>query len=236
VSSVVAGFTPTLAGLHFPNRFPEGTSALAGIPASIPLPSGGSLSVNDASNGLCGGMAFTAIDYFVAGQAPPVDVTAPGNDSPLFRHLVTRLIDSWDIPEGVLPYLALMNPLVSDGEVWWKFWAHGRAWTMIRNEWPKVRADIDGGALSPLGLIRAKSSNPVDLKHHHQVVAWGYDLLGNDLSLFLYDPNEPDNDNVRMSLSLADPRRPTAVTYTPADPAFPVWCFFRVGYRPVPPP
>jgi hypothetical protein len=153
----------------------------------------------------------------------------------MFKHLVKRLVDSWDIPAGVARYLELMNPSVSDGEVLWKFWTHGRVHVMVREEWPKIQRDIDGGHPSPLGLIRVKSWNPGDLKLNHQVVAWAYDLVGTDLTVFLYDPNLPDNDEVRMTLSLADPRTPTEVTYTP-DPGDPTWCFFRVKYTRVPPP
>jgi hypothetical protein len=42
---------------------------------------------------------------------------------------------------------------------------------MIREEWPKIRADIEGGHPSALGLVRAKSWNPLDLKFNHQVLA-----------------------------------------------------------------
>jgi hypothetical protein len=233
---MVSGFTPKQAGLHFPNDFPEGTRAISWIPAAITLSGGRSVTVNDASAGLCGGMAFAAVDYYEDGRQPPRDITdPPPRDHPLFTFLVKRLVDSWDIPAGVIRYLELMNPSVSDGELWWKVWAHGRAYVMIRNEWPKIKRDIDLGHPSPLGLIRIKSWNPGDLKHNHQVVAWGYDLAGTGLTLFLYDPNEPDNDEVQMTLDLADPRRATQVMYTP-DPGLPTWCFFRVKYSPVPPP
>jgi hypothetical protein len=236
MTRTVPGFTPKEAGLHFPNDFPEGTRAVSWIPAAISLPGGRSITVNDASAGLCGGMALTAIDYFEAGRRrPPEMTTPPGRDDPLFRHLVKRLVDSWDIPAGVARYLELMNPSVSDGEVWWKVWDHGRAHVMIRKEWPGIQRDIDSGHPSPLGLIRIKSWNPMDLKHNHQVVAWGYDLVGTQLTLFLYDPNLPDDDEVRMTLSVADPRRATPVTYSPqAD--LPTWCFFRVTSSPVAPP
>jgi hypothetical protein len=63
MSPSVADFTPKQAGLHFPNDFPEGTRAISWIPAAISLPGGRSITVNDASAGLCCGMAFTTIDY-----------------------------------------------------------------------------------------------------------------------------------------------------------------------------
>lgn len=235
VRRVVEGFTASTAGLRFANDFPEGTRAIPWVPASIRFPGGRSLTVNDASAGLCGGMAFTAIDYFEAKRPIDPRTAVPDSNDPLFRHIVKRLLESWDIPKGVLTYLKLMNPKVADNHVWWKFWSRGRSRVMIRREWPKIRADIDAGHPSPLGLIRTKSWNPNDLKFNHQVVAWGYEIDGEQLSLLLYDPNSPANDDVRLVLSLANPNGPTPVVYVP-DPGRQTWCFFRVRYTPALPP
>ncbi len=98
--SEVAGFKPSRSGLHFPNSFPQGTPAVQGIPASIDIPGDGSLAVNDAGNGLCGGMALTVIDYLAAGIDPPADTSPPEPGSALYRHLVRRLLDSWNLPTG----------------------------------------------------------------------------------------------------------------------------------------
>ena len=84
----------------------------------------------------------------------------------------------------------------------------------------KVRADIDAGHPSPLGLIKVKSSDPWQLKHDHQVLAYGYDLDDGMLALRVYDPNRPGRDDVRLSLSVADPWHLTAMTLLP--PARPV--------------
>jgi hypothetical protein len=236
VSPAVPDFAPSTRGLHFPNSFPAGTPALGGIPASITIPGFGAIPVNDASNGLCGGMVFAVRDYFEAGQTPPTDTSPPDSGTPLFRFLVQRLIDSWSLPTGVLRYLYLMNPGLPDHETWFEPWAHGRGWIMTEQEWPKVRADIDGGRLSPLGLIRRKSWNPMDLSHQHQVLVYGYDLVAGVLTLDLYDPNNPDRDDVTMTVSLQDAGR-RAVAYSPPDEQFPeVFCFFRVPYSPKRPP
>jgi hypothetical protein len=235
MSPDVAGFRPSTSGFRFENDWPTGTPALALIPAAISLPGGRSVTINDASNGLCGGMAFAAIDYFAAGLRPPTMWTAPGPGEPLFRFIVERLLASWNLPAGPLRYWSLMSPALSDGRVWWKPWTKGRAAVMAA-EWAAVKADLDAGKPSPLGLIRVRSFNPGDLKHHHQVVAWGYELDGDVVTVRLYDPNHPLDDDVTMRLSLADPSRPIAVEYTPADPGYPVLCFFRVPYRPTEPP
>jgi hypothetical protein len=214
----VPGFLPSTRGLHFPNRFPH-------VPnLEIDLPGGRTLPIGDAANGLCGGMAYTVRDLLEAGVAPPALRSAPG-EGPLFRYIADRLLDSFNLPFGPATYLRLMHPALPDGDL---AVIHGRAWRMIRLEWPAIRSDLDRGALSPLGLVKAKSRDPRQLGRNHQVLAWGYDLDGSRLTLRLYDPNHPDDDQVTMSLDLAHPRRPTKVTCSDGGT---VWCFFRTAYR-----
>jgi hypothetical protein len=195
-----------------------------------------SLPIGDASDGLCGGMAFAARDYFEAERPPPQDAIAPG-EGPLFDYLCDRLFDSFDLPWGPARYLELMSPFLPDGESLLSRlgWApHGRAWRAVHDEWPKVRGDIDAGHPSVLGLIKVKSSDPRQLKQDHQVLAHGYALEGGVLTLRLYDPNQPGRDDVTLSLSIADPSRPTAITVWPTTG--PVFAFFRVAYPPSSPP
>jgi len=71
---------------------------------------------------------------------------------------------------------------------------------------------------------------------NHQVVVYGYILDDTDLTMRLYDPNSPNNDNVTMSLSIADPEHTTTVTNSVVTN---VHCFFRPSYTfssPPPPP
>jgi hypothetical protein len=181
-------------------------------------------------------MAFAARDYFEADRTPPLESTAPG-EGPLFDYLVDRLFDSFDLPLGPMRYLQLMSPAMPDADtVLTRFGIapHGRAWRTVVQEWPKIRADLDAGHPSPLGLVRVRSTNPIDLKQNHQVLAYGYDLEGSALTLHVYDPNWPGRDDVTFSLDLASPTRPLVVTPLPPGP--PVYAFFRVGYGPVAPP
>ena len=195
-----------------------------------------SIPIGDASNGLCGGMVFAARDYFEADRPTPDDPTAPG-DGPLFEYLSRRLFDSFALPLGPARYLGLMSPLLPDGETVWSrlgLAPHGRAWRTVREEWPKIRADIDAGHPSPLGLVKVKSSDPRLLKRDHQVLAYGYDLEDGILRLRVYDPNKPGRDDVLLSLSVIDPTRPTVISTSPASG--PVYAFFRVTYGPAAPP
>ena len=176
----VPGFRPSTSGLHFPNAFPH-------VPnLEIDLPGGLTVPVGDAANGLCGGMAWTVRDLFEAGLAPPALTTAPG-DGPVFRYVADRLLDSLSLPFGPATYLKLMHPALPDGDL---AMVHGRAWRMVRLEWPAIRGDLDRGTLCPLGLVRAKSRDPRDLGANHQVLA-GATTTGTRLALRLYDPNHP---------------------------------------------
>ena len=226
----VPGFAPSSSGFRFPNDFPKVPLRRIGIPGVISLP------IGDASNGLCGGMAFAARDYFEAARTPPARTTAPGK-GPLYDFIVKRLFDSFNLPYGPVRYLELMHPSYPDGESLWSrlgLAPHGRAWVMVRQEWPKVRAEIDSGHPSPLGLVRVKSTNPFDLKEDHQVLAYAYELTGSLLRLSIYDPNWPGRDDVWLTLDTADPTKPLTVSVSPPDQ--PVYAFFRVNYAPATPP
>lgn len=226
----VPGFLPSASGFRFANHFPKVPVRRIGIPGIVSLPLG------DASRGLCGGMAFAVRDYFEHGRPPPAE-TEPPVTGPLFDYLVDRLFDSFDLPLGPSRYLELMNPFLPDGEsVWSRLGVapRGRAWRMARQEWPKVRAEIDTGHPSPLGLVKVTSANPFDLKRNHQVLAYGYELAGSALRLLLYDPNLPGRDDVTLSVELGGLRGAPRPTVSPAGS--PVVAFFRVPYEPATPP
>jgi hypothetical protein len=226
----VPGFLPSAAGFRFPNSFPKVPVRRIGIPGVLSIP------IGDASNGLCGGMAFAVRDYFEAGREPPPDSSAPA-EGPLFDYIVDRLFDSFDLPFGPVRYLELMSPSLSDTETIWSrlgLAPHGRAWQMANVEWPRVRAEIDGGHPSALGLIRVKSNNPLELKQNHQVLAFAYELLGSSVKLHVYDPNSPGSDDVAILVDLTDPTHAAPPSSFPPGPT--LYAFFRVSYAPAAPP
>jgi len=212
-SARVPGFRPSSNGLGFPNAFPKGPLfRLLGIP------------IGNASNGICGGMAFAARDLFEAGLRPPADTSPPAPGTPLFRYLVRRLFASFDLPLGPLRYLLWM--MLPKGN---RFGLRGVSWRTIRRHWPRVRSGLDQGGLPPLGLVRARG-NPMELGRNHQVLAFGYDLDEATMSLAVrvYDPNHPGDDSPALRLSLAGPDGATAIEYEGGGD--PVYGFFRTGY------
>lgn len=226
MSSVrVPGFLPSTSGLHFVNYYPHEPTL------TITLPAGDVLPIGDAANGLCGGMAFTVADYFEAKQAVPDATAPPPPGSPLYQFIVKRLFDSFNLPLGIGRYLELMEPAFPD--VGLGFGLPGRASVMVKDEWPRIQSMLDAGHPVPLGLIMVKSAAARDLGKNHQVLAYGYDLDGTDLTLHLYDPNHADRDDVQLSLSIASIQVPVPVTYFPTET---VYCFFHTPYTPAQPP
>ncbi|HSM86174.1 MAG TPA: hypothetical protein VLT16_08485 [Candidatus Limnocylindrales bacterium] len=224
----VPGFLPTTTAFKFGNSWPH-------LPLiTIPTPFG-TINIGDTAMGVCGGMAYVARDLFESRALPPTQNTPPDNTSdPICQFTVGRFLDSMS-PAAVTTYYALMDPALPDHETDLSkigLAPHGRAWVMINDAWPKIKADIDSGHPSPIGLVLIKSLNPIDLGHNHVVLVFGYDLIGTDLTLHVYDCNRPLRDDRTIRLSIADPDHTTAVQsdYSGLN------CFFHLDdYRAVAP-
>jgi hypothetical protein len=220
-------FLPSLNGFHFDNSFE----------AVPPLKIIGDLRYGDASKGLCGGMVYAALDYFIAGldlpKIPKEDLSQKYGSpmhGPLFDYIGKRLFSSFDPPAGVWNFIELMHADFPDFKA--RKGALGldprsRAWRMVRQEWPNVKTKLDFGQPCPLGLICVVSNDLKRLGENHQVLAYGYDLVGNDLTLFIYDPNYHDDNDITLKLNIADPEHKTSVTYSKPKN---VYCFFQTNY------
>lgn len=166
--------------------------------------------------GLCGGMAWAARDLHDAGRLPGTSTVAPPLGSTLHDYIYDRLIESLD-PATVTRYQTYSHPAKSEQDL---------AKIMINDEWPLIKADLDAGKLSPLGTIRVRSPWPQDVFKNHQVLAWGYDLDGSQLTLHIYDPNRPNQD-CTLSLNISNPNVLPPITNVNAVSAI---MFFRTPY------
>ncbi len=224
----VAGFSPSSSGFHFANAFPHAPLR------EISVPGIGSIPIGDAANGLCGGMSYTVGDLWTAHVAPPPDTSPPAADSPAFEYIVDRQLDSFADGQVPFRFYELMSPTRPDREPAWadllghlSIDQHSRTYVMVHEEWPAIKADLDAGSLSMLGLIRVVSLDPRQLGHNHQVAAYGYDLSGTSLTLSICDPNWPNDDAVTISLDVGDPMGVATPVYSTGEPLF---CFFRTPY------
>jgi len=192
-SAVVPGFLPSVHGFRFANRWPPGPTITFG-PFDPRV-----LGVGDASDGLCGGMVTTIRDLFEAGIAVPPDPEPPANGTWRFRAIVRRQVDSLDWLRVPLRYydLQAFRPDPPAGLAALLRREPPRV-VAVRDEWPRIRADITAGALPVVGLVRVASSLPRELARNHQVLAHAYDEDGAGFRIRIYDPNHPGRDDVEI--------------------------------------
>ncbi len=223
----VLDFRPSRHGLHFPNAWPSGPTIVLG-PLDISR-----FGVGDAAAGLCGGMAFTVRDLFERHLDPPPDRDPPGGGSPRFRAIVRRQVQSLDWLRVPLRFYDL-GAARPDPPTWWSrlLRREPAAVVAVRDEWPRIRAEIDAGRLATVGLIRHATVNPFELTRDHQVLAYGYRVEPGRLTLRLYDPNFPDNDDVEAIVHLAPDGRAPRLESRPADTLL---GFFLAPYVPAEP-
>ena len=231
---VATDFLPSRDGFQFDNSWPD-------TPYSLPPLRGSFLDLKygNAHSGLCGGFVFGSLDYFYAGQQIPQQRVPPfGEQDPLFLYLVDRLFDTFTVG-SVLMMLNLMDPAFPDtdeGVLSVLGLAEGRAAIMAHKEWPAIREDIDQGRPSPLFIQTIKSLLPTDLGHNHQILAYAYEAQGHDIIIWVYDPNQPRNDEVTMRFNDGDVSQRIVVEHnvhvfeddgvTPR----PIYCFARMDY------
>jgi hypothetical protein len=224
----VPNFKPSTSGFAYANAWPHNPIR------QFRLGNVASLNIGDAANGLCGGLSFTLADLHKVGLVGGPDAQ-PVMGSARYDYIVQRQIDSFDDGRVPLRFYSLMSPTRQDREsplaqLLGAFGVdrHSRTWTMIRVEWPRIRAALDAGRLAPLGLVRAVSADPLQLSHNHQVLAHGYDTDGTKVALRIWDPNWPRDDDVVLGFDAADPGGVAKATWSKPDAA--PLCFFAAPY------
>ena len=192
-SREIDGFLPSRHGLPFANAFPSGPTLTLG-PFDPRI-----IGFGDASAGLCGGMALTARDLFEAGLTAPAASEPPANGSPRFRGLVRRQVQSLDWLRVPLRYFDLQafRPDPPAGIAACMGREPPRV-VAIRDEWPRIRAEIDRGHPSVVGLVRTSGSSPWRLTTNHQVLAFAYETADAAITIHVYDPNHPGRDDVEL--------------------------------------
>jgi hypothetical protein len=182
-SNAVPGFLPSTHGFRFANRWPSGPAREWHFGLVH-------LGIGDVGRGLCGGMAFVAADRFARGDAPPATEVPPAFGEPLFREVVDRQFDSFGRFFTVPARFA-----VAAFERQRRRMRH-----TVRAAWPTIRADIDGGRLSMVGLVRRSGLALAAPDFGHQVVAYRYEASADRVTIGVYDPNHPGDDTVELVL------------------------------------
>lgn len=100
MQQVEAAFRPSSHGWHFSN-----TTWPAVPNAAIDL-SLFKIPISNASQGMCGGMAYSAIDYYLANrQIPGITASPAGLFDPYFAFVSARLYDRFHLPSGPLKHI-----------------------------------------------------------------------------------------------------------------------------------
>jgi len=223
-------FVPSLHGFAFTNSWPAQPAVVRHTPF-------GDLTLGNAARGLCGGMVFAALDYWLAGRPAPEQ--RPALDTPAYTHIVDRLVDSWHIPAGIVQYYQWMNLPDADTGIDLLgrrvLFERGLAWRTATVQWRQIRKDLDGGTPAALGVVTVDSADPRDLGLNHQVLACGYELAGTSVTLRVYDPNRGRRDDAVIRFDTRSPQRRVTFTHTLGLDR-PVRGFFRTPYARATPP
>lgn len=133
------------------------------------------------TKGLCGGMVYSALDYWYANKTTPVQDYPPNAGQPLRQWIYNRQLASIATTAADWTALSLMTP-----DAMFKFGATQANVNILA-------ASITAGRPIPVGLHQTEG------KQDHQVLVVGYDLGAYDaawggypkLKLRVYDPNYP---------------------------------------------
>jgi len=142
------------------------------------------------TGGLCGGMSYTALDYYFAHAAAPRQDFRPANRTPLQSYLFNREVES--IKSNLDKWAEIgFNPGGGRNSEFFNWGLQASKGGRIE----ELRSFIDKATPVPLGLQGDGNTG------NHQVVAIGYDMgrykgdLGafeTDFKIFIYDPNYPN--------------------------------------------
>lgn len=186
-SSVVqVAFRPSEHGWHFPNRW------VRGAPASM-----AGLTLGRVYGGLCGGMCVSADRAWQTGRALPQLRSVPA-DGPITTELWSSQLESMDLPGGPLRYLRLQLPTAGAA----------RRRSTLGQAVPAIRRCLQAGRPALVGVVRALSWNPAAVGQHHVVLAYRLRterptpaLPATAIEVSVYDPNHPDDDDVRLRVT-----------------------------------
>ena len=165
-------FSPLQHGFKFANTF---------VNVMADLPGFGKIE----TAGRCGGMSYTALDYYFNNLPVPQASSLPADGVPLADYMLHRQTDTFMTLSAINFITWTLHP---DAPTWFAKGVHG--WT-IEDEFPKLRAQLDLGRPRVLGLVTARDF--AHIGYNHQVVACGYDFdpASGTITVLIYDCNSP---------------------------------------------
>lgn len=190
------GFLPSRDGFPFRNDFDYPATRLG---RSAPLAPG---------FGLAGGMCLSALDRWQAGRPLPVPPGAPEPGDVLYEELARRQVE-------------LLNHGAWDRILEWQrrpgvggFVGERGVGELTRLEWRRARRSLERGMPVLLCVLRTRGpfANPSE---NPFVLAYRYEFASDTKrgTFWVYDPNRPGNDDVRLTIVPGGRRRAPEVTF-----------------------
>jgi hypothetical protein len=193
----VAGAAVAALALN-PFLVPVASTAAAAYLAFGPLP----------IYGLCGGLAYAALDYWHA--KVPLPRGSDRNDEPMrftaggpVRDLLwSRLLDSLGsggVLSRTLEWMLRLHvlPGLTGGARWLR--------AQTEQEWTRLKSHLDNGEPWPIALV----GRTLSIWDQHQVLAYGYEIAGGNINLLVYDSNAPHPEGTMEDTVLTLEFRPT---------------------------
>lgn len=214
-------YLPSTHGFTFRNTWPD--QHITSITLPDPF---GDILVGNAAWGLCGGMSFASRDYFEARKWAPDQETNPtGEGDPLFDYIVRRLSQSLNVGDAA-DFVKYANPLYPDTD---DVLGDGRNWVMAHVAFPAIRDVIDSGHPCPIGIVIGELPDFTGLGH--QVCAYAYQLAGQNLTLWVYDPNSPCKDDITIQLDISRTDQALIKVKSSVKVGGSIRCFFTQSYK-----
>ncbi|MFG0326874.1 MAG: hypothetical protein ACF8SC_06365 [Phycisphaerales bacterium JB037] len=200
----IRDFRPSQHGFHFVNHFTGPAVDLGGMSNLFP---------GSGSYGLCGGMAMTAADAYLAGAPLPDNTTAPARGTPQHSWIYQRQSASlgWWGWNGlrIARFVTMTEP---------------SAHAANADQLARIRDRLAVGEPAPLCLIYRPAWENAALWENHQVLGYNaVDRPDGSVDIRVYDSNYPHHDGVVVRFSPAEGAGFTAQRIVPG----------RRGTRPV---
>jgi hypothetical protein len=211
-------FSPLIHGFSFQNEFSGIPFLFHRYPKSYRWIH--RLFFRKSSYGLCGGMCFTALDYFHAKQSLPTLTSPPAVGSLLHSHLFQRQNNTYGFLGRVVAKFGL-----------WSFLSDAQLQRKTSKEFSKIQRSLDAQQPVVLGLVYVHISESIAIWMNHQVIAYRYEMNANGGTVYLYDPNYPGSEDIAIELIKTRHGFQCLQKNLRTRSSVPVRGFFEVPYR-----
>jgi hypothetical protein len=215
-------FNPSTHGFKFQNNF-------SGIPFLVHKNS----IINGAIHnlffrknfyGLCGGMCFTALDYFYSEKELPCIDSPPKVGSSFHSYIFKRQNHTYGSSGKFIAKF-----------ISWSLSSDAKLQSRTREEFADIQASLNKNQPVVLGLVYVHISRSIAIWSNHQVIAYRYEVGSEKSTVYLYDPNSPGREDIVLELVRTKQGFECSQKKLQSNESIPVRGFFKIPYYPVSP-